>query len=402
MHTVRMRVVAARRMPHPSIPGLEKHYFLIKASELPTGIPLNANPRDANLNRRVYKQVHSSLLNETSEPGTFDLMNAGISTIANRVKRLSDVEYILAFEDKHGIANGGHTYELVQSAKSDGTIPDEQHVEMRVFTGVPDALIADIAKGLNTSMQVKEFAIENLRGNYDWIKALVATKPYANLIAWRENEDKPYDVVDLLCVLECLNVFDYPNNGTRHPVSAYEKSSLVIKSFADDAEAGTLKYERLGPILLNALFLYDVIRRDFRDVYNNVIKGKAGALKIVDKAPRNKPFKFPFSGAEESEFRLSAGAALPILAGFRALVEIDSKTKKARWVDNFGGTLDFWQYVKTDVVTRTHEAIGAYGRTPNVIGKARPHWSHLHLTLDRRFQDYLDLRTVPTPVSRVR
>ena len=403
MHTVKVRVADARRIPHPSIPGVEKHYFIVRAADIPSDIPLEANPRDAqgrDLNRRVYKQVKDSLFNRASEIGTFDLMNKGITVIAEHVKKLNDHEYEMTFDEDQGVADGGHTYRLLHECREDEELPKEQHVEMRVITGVQPSVIADIAKGLNTGMQVKEFAIENLRGNFDWIKEIIDGQPFANLIAWRENEDKPYDVVDVLCLLECFNIVDYPNNAPKHPLPAYEKTSAVVKSFSDDADNAAKnnsmsKYAALGPILLDVLKLYDIIRYDFRETYNKATKGSAGNLKIVDKAPRKKSFSFPFADLPDNEFRLNPGAALPILAAFRNLVEIDPRTKKARWIGGFDFVTEFWNSVKEEAIMITHQGIGAYGRTPNAIGKARPHWGFMHLTFDRRLAHLLEEKTNP-------
>lgn len=402
MSTLKVRVADARRIPHPAIKQVEKHYFLVRAADIPVGIPLDANPRDAagrDLNRRTYRQVRDSLFNITSYPGTFDLMNKGITCIANSVKKLSDQEYEVSFEDGQGIADGGHTYWLCTENSKDADLPLDQHVELRIITGLPPFLIPDLAKGLNTGMQVKEFAIENLRGNYDWIKELIADKPYAEMIAWRENEDKDYDVADLLCILECMNVHDYPNNAGKHPISAYEKSSAVLRSYAEDAEKAPKrlgetiippKYGSLGPILADTLALYDRIRFDFRQIYNDVIKPGAGNLKIMDKAPKGKELSFPFAGLPGQEYRLNNGAALPILAAFRNLVRINPRTRSAEWINGFAFVLNFWEMVKEEAVTTTHQAIQAFGRSPNEIGKARPHWSLLHLTFDRRLAHALE------------
>lgn len=401
MSTFKVRVADARRIPHPSIKQIEKHYFLVRAADVPAGFPLDANPRDAqgrDLNRRTYRQVRDSLFNVTSYPGTFDLMNKGITCIAESVKKISDHEYELTFEQGQGIADGGHTYWLCVENGKDADLPTDQHVEVRVITGLPPFLIPDLAKGLNTGMQVKEFAIENLRGNYDWIKNLIADKAFANQIAWRENEDKEYDVGDILCVLECLNVHDYPNNAGKHPIASYEKESTVLRSYAEDAENASRdgehaippKYGSLGPILLDALALYDRIRFDFRNVYNDTVKPGGGKLKIMDKAPKGKLLTFPFAGLPGQEYRLNNGAALPILAAFRNLVRINPRTKKAEWVNGFSFVMAFWEMVKEEAVTTTAQAIDAFGRSPNEIGKARPHWSLLHLTFDRRLAHALE------------
>jgi hypothetical protein len=95
--------------------------------------------------------------------------------------------------------------------------------------------------------------------------------------------------------------------------------------------------------------------------------------------------------AERAEqFSCCGVATLPILAAFRNLVRINPKTKKAEWVNGFAFVLSFWEMVRAEAITVTHQAIQAFGRSPNEIGRARPHWSLLHLTLDRRLAHALE------------
>jgi hypothetical protein len=157
-------------------------------------------------------------------------------------------------------------------------------------------------------------------------------------------------------------------------VAAYDKTSQIINSFADNPQ----RYRAFGPILVDVMKLYDIIRRDFRDTYNKVTKGNADALKIVNKASKKKAFSFPFADLPDDDYRLNNGAALPILAAFGNLVEIDTRMREARWIRGFEFVLEFWDSVKEEAVTLTHQGIGAYGRTSNAIGKASPHWTLMH------------------------
>jgi len=391
--THRMRVADARRIPHPAINNVEKHTFLVCAADVPKGLRLDANPRDANgrdLNRRVYRQVRDSLFNESSYPGTFDLMNNGITLIATSVKKVNETEYDITTDEGEGIADGGHTYHLLVESADDPNLPKDQHVEFRVITGLESFLIPDIAKGRNTGMQVKDFTIENLKGSYDWVKEAIANEPYAGLVGWSESDDKEYSVADLMCLIECMNVHDYPNDAGKHPYSSYEKSSAVLKSFATDAEENKgAKYRSLGPIMKDAFVLYDRIRHDFRYIHNQA-GGSAGNLKIMDEARgKDKKFSFPFANLQKDSRRLNNGATLPILAAFRNLLTINPKTGLAEWKCPFSTVLEFWGNVGPELVAITVQATKEHGRSPNQIGKARSHWSLLHLVVDRRADNFL-------------
>ncbi len=386
--THKLRVAEVRRIRHPEFPKIEKHYFLIRAKDLPNGIRTDANARDPEgLNRRVYREVQESLMGRDSVPGTFDLMNKGIVCLAERVKRFDDHNYEIVVRDGQGIVDGGHTYKIICDAQNDPALPEEQYVEFQVRTGVEDALVTDIARGLNTGIQVKQHSIDNLDGKYNWIKDEVRGTGYEKRIAWRESDDGDYDVRDLLCVLEAMNVFHYPNDSGTHPVTAYEKWSVPARKFSEDFDQHALKpteavYYRLRPILRDALVLYDRVRHDFRDVYNREDLGKAGKLDIVEEGKGKRVFDFPFAGLPPARYRLTKGALYPILAAFRNKVEIDPASGDACWSGGFGSVLKLWDEVAPELARQTKQAIKDIGHKPNVLGKNRGHWTNMHQTVE--------------------
>lgn len=386
--THKLRVAEARRFKHPEFPEIEKHYFLVCAKDVPSGIRTDANARDPKgLNRRVYREVHESLMGRDTTPGTFDLMNKGIVCLAEKVKRIDDHNYELTIKDGQGIVDGGHTYKIICDAQDDPSLPDEQYVEFQVRTGIRDSLITDIARGLNTGIQVKDHSIANLDGKYDWIKDELAGTSYANCIAWGESDEGDYDVRDLICVLEAMNIFDYPNDTGNHPVTAYEKWSVPTSKFSKDFdehkfEPTKAKYYRLRPILRDALVLYDRIRHDFREIYNREELGQAGKLDIVEEAKGKKKFVFPFSGLPSTQYRLTKGALYPIFGAFRNKIEINPDTGDARWEGGFSTVLALWNNVAPEIIRETKEATKTYGHKPDMIGKNRGHWANMHKTVE--------------------
>jgi len=386
--THRLRVAEARRIKHPIFQSIEKHYFLVCAKDVPGGIRTDANARDPEgLNRRVYREVHESLMGRDATPGTFDLMNKGIVCLAQSVRRIDDHNYEIEIRDGQGIVDGGHTYKIVCDAQTDPSIPDEQFVEFQVRTGVDDRLITDISRGLNTGMQVKDHSIANLAGKFDWIKDELSDEPYFDRIAWKESDSGDYDIRDIICVLEAMNVFDFPNHDSVHPIAAYEKWSVPTKKFADDFDAceGDLtksKYAKLRPILKDALELFDIVRREFRDVYNAADLGNAGALDIMEEARgKTKAFDFPFAGLEPAPYRLTKGALYPIFAAFRNAVRV-SPDGNAAWAGSFDAVKGLWKSVAPELAKQTKQAIKDYGHKPDVIGKNRGHWTNMHQTVE--------------------
>lgn len=386
--THQFRAAEARRVRHPVFPEIEKHYMLIRAVDLPELIRKDANARESTgLNRRVYKDVQRSLLADQGMSGIFDLKNKGIVILAESVKKIGDDLYEVQINDGQGIVDGGHTYEIIISAQVSAKIPEDQYVEVQVRTGVPTDLITEISSGLNTGIAVKAHSIANLDGKYEWIKEELKGEKYFDRIAWRESDDGDYDVRDLISVLEAMNVIDFPNNTGTHPIAAYEAVNRVAEKFSIDAEKNERQpenstYRRFRPILKQGLQLFDMIRRDFRDVYNGQKLGSAGALDIMERAAKDKTFDFPFSGHEPSTYRLTKGALYPLFAAFRNKVRINNQTGLAEWEGGFQSVLDLWQVCQIELVTQTQAAIKDYGRKPDILGKSRGHWNNVHKTVE--------------------
>lgn len=402
--THRIRVAEVRRVKHPVFPEIEKHYMTVRAIDLPDGIRKDANARDGegkDLRKQVYKEVQKSLMAENTMPGIFDLKNKGIVILAESVRKVGEDNYEIKIVDGQGIVDGGHTYEIICKAQSEMDIPEDQYVDVQVRTGVDPDWITEISAGLNTGIAVKHHSIANLDGKFDWIKDEVSGQPYEDVIAWRESDEGDYDVRDLICVLEAMNVIDFPNDSGTHPISAYEGRERVLKKFSEDFDKceGELEhstYAKLRPLLRDALALYDCIRRDFREVYNEADLGNAGALDIVEHAKGDKKFSFPFGQLPESDWRLTKGALYPIFAAFRNKVWINPETGLAEWDGGFDSVLALWDEIAAELATQTKAAIKDYGRKPDVLGKSRGHWNNVHKTVEVNLLRALRRKMSPT------
>lgn len=386
--THRLRVHEARRFKHPNFPKIEKHIFLVSAAKFPDGIRTDANARDPEgLRRRVYRDVTETLLGHDATPGTFDLMNKGITILADKVRRIDDHNYELTVNVNQGIVDGGHTARIITECQDDPDLAESQYVQVQIFVGVHDNMIADIARGLNTGIQVKAHSLDNLAGRYQWVKDELSDEPYFREIAWTESDKGEYDVRDLICVLEAMNIFDFPNDSMTHPISTYEKWSVPTAKFSKDhdehlSDPENSVYQRLRPILRDALKLYDHIRGDFRNIYNREGVGKGGALDIIENAKGNRQFKFHFAGLPDSEYRLTKGAAYPIFAAFRNMVSVDTKTGCAYWEGGFSAVVDLWDKAAPEICRATRQATQDHGHKPDMLGKNRGHWSNMHKTVE--------------------
>ncbi len=366
----------ARRMPDPNFKnahGMERHLFVVPVKDLPRELPDDPNARRARTKKRVYQRVADSLLNRGSEPGTFHLKNKGITILASSVVSMSDDRYSVRIAPGQGIVDGGHTYSLIMEHMARPGLPDNQYVNVEVRVGVPDLWIPDIAQGLNTSVQVQDMSLDNLKDLFEWLKDVLRRESYYGKIAWSENDDGDYDARDIISLLMAFNVVLFPNRDPEHPVAAYEKKAAALRSFEENIDT----YKRMRRIVKDILHLYDFIGREAPELWNAITDGKAGRLSWVEYRG-NRPHEFVFSG-ESGDKRLYDGALYPILAAYRWYVEVDKKSGLMRWRNGFDEVLRaFRERDARDLLTATRDMSEQLGRNPNAIGKSRPHWATLH------------------------
>jgi hypothetical protein len=377
----------ARRVPDPTLRNAERHILFVRATDIPDGLPKDPNPRAQKIDRLIYKEVGKHLLNEEGTPDTFHLKNKGITLIADGVRRNDRDEnvYEVTFGEGHGIVDGGHTYEILRKHRDEVEELDagegegiNQFVKLEIVTGLTSDLVPEIARGLNTAVQVQEMSLADLRNEFEWIKDTLAGEPYVDQIAFRENEPRPYDARDLVVLMYLFNVADFPNNKGSYPVQAFSSKSVVLKNYLDDRKANNgEKYLKLRPILKDILVLHDTISAEARELHNKG-GGKGGKLAFMESRQRGK-FEFPFTG-EESEYRLRRGALFPMLGAFRWMAE-EGPDGNVQWTGGFENVLEMWRKTGTELMRATQETSEELGRNPNAIGKSRNQWATLHSTV---------------------
>ena len=385
------KAVTARRFPDPVFPNSTRHVFLVAVQDMPPGLPKGANPREQNIDRGIYRDVMSSLLNEDCTPNAFHLKNKGITILAEAVNKTGVDEEVLevAFASEgQGILDGAHTYEIIirgqpqiadLNATGEGSLIS-QFVKVEILTGLGNGLVTEIAGGLNTAVQVQQMSLADLGNKFDWIKDELAKADFLRLVAFKQNEAKDIDARDVIRLLDLFNVAEFPNNGTTYPIRAYTSKESVLKHYLDNSSVE--HYKQLRPILNEILVLHDTISRYGRDLYNKGGGKRGGRLKFVESMKSKKNFKFPFIG-EEHECRLSVGALLPMLGAFRSAVELDPADNTVRWTGGFENVLRLWEQTGKDLMEAIQETSEELGRNPNAIGKSKKHWAFLHNLLCR-------------------
>ena len=138
----------------------------------------------------------------------------------------------------------------------------------------------------------------------------------------------------------------------------------------------------MRPILNDALVLYDHIRHDFRGIGNEA-GGSAGKMNIIEEGSKDRKLEFPFAQLPPSEYRLTKGAAYPMVAAFRNMVVLDA-SGNATWQGGFKAVLRLWSEAASELVEETYNATKEIGRMPDQLGKNRKHWDNLHMKIQLR------------------
>lgn len=387
--------------------GIVRHTFDVPAAMVDAEALIRLdgpNPRTPNTRKQAAKRLRESLEGiDHARVGAFHLAHGGIRGLVKSFEKINDNTYKATFETEtgnkaqdHGIANGLHTIAVIREALREGVIPRGQYLTFTLVEHVDRELVPYIGEGLNTNIQVAEESIIDLGGAFEPFKAALAGKSYKDEIGWHENEPGQYDARDVFAILNALNVYRYPNdNRDKNPIESYEKPSRVIRAFGnekDDRDRGDepTSFERLIPILNDALYLYEWIGYDAGARYKDAVPtGLPGGLAIMesrtgkDNEAIPDVWSFPFisEGMPEvirSTYRLAKGVRFAMLASFRTFVEVDERTGNARWAGGFDTVLGAWQALGGDMMLTAKDVSQASNYNPNAVGKNRPLWRQLH------------------------
>ena len=125
------------------------------------------------MNRRVYRDVRASLEAEQALPGTFDLMNKGITILAESVRLVDKEQRLVEVTVDNRTAAAAMELipaKIIEESNEDGDTNPEQYVEVYIRTDRPQNIATDIARGLNTGIQVPRQSIYNIDGVFNWLR----------------------------------------------------------------------------------------------------------------------------------------------------------------------------------------------------------------------------------------
>ncbi|MFH7027216.1 MAG: AIPR family protein [Heteroscytonema crispum UTEX LB 1556] len=362
----------------------------VPVCQVPKDLPLDPNARLANEKRRTVKSMMDTL---AKKPEEFIFYNNGILIVADSIHVKGhgtgggfDVELLLVSPDEeqeekfigNGIVNGGHTYTAIMKArenydklqsrrskpklnsetgKADFSELENASIQISVLVNISQEEISNISRYRNTSESVEEFSLKNLAGEWDIIEKNLPPecKPY---VAFRDGEDKPYDVTDLVRRLACINNKVYPwrsglDGSTKHPSATFTAYGTLIKNWKKD------DFTEIVPLLNDVLYLEECLRSEY-DRQKGLSK-----LNGVEKKT------YRFITGKEFNHTLPLPFVFPILAAFRVFIKDGQweKPVKQLW-DEMGNTL-----LNNLLTAYRNEGRG----NPAFFGRSASTWSNLLL-----------------------
>lgn len=350
----------------------EVYHLWVNVNDLPSGFPTEVNPRDVKTNTKVYKKIKEGL-HDSSE--SFFVNNRGLLISAKdlKVNKINKtVELDLGNEDEkdfYGVLDGGHTYHAVINDRKN--LPEDitQFVHLEIMTNVKEIDVLSAAR--NTSVQVSDKAIAELAEKFDFVKESIEDEPYKNKIAYRENEDKPIDTVDLVRLLFAFNIEKYGKNSSSQPIQAYSGKAQVLKDYLNSYDNEDKKdniYRKIAPLLPKITLLYDKIELEMKDGYRATdSKKKFGKVKGIEMKQGTGLTKYY---NHNTDYQITQGFIFPIISAFRALLK--EEDGKVYWEID---PLIVWEKLRSKLVTNTIEMYRQLGHNPQSTGKSAALWS---------------------------
>ncbi|WP_448596900.1 AIPR family protein [Thermoleptolyngbya sp.] len=340
-----------RSLPVPfgdsAIRKLQLATFFVPVEALPDQLRdwMEVNPRIPRFNKKdqlsgvVAKEIVRTL---KEDPEKFGLKNQGIYVIAQDVEFKKEAGgqgrvYIkLTDPKKHGVVNGGHTFRAIREVAQDEDRPDPwtAYVRMHIFKAdEPDAaLIAEMAEGLNRSLQVDDPSLENLRGSFDKIKAQLSGKRGEEQIAYRQGDPGDIDVQQVITYMSMLNLNAFPDRR-RHPHTLFGQPKAVLQSFIEEINKENSAFDLILPRLHEILVLTDRIQIFTAPSFGKIKISNAKKNNRVGSATKKKiPAHFAggYIGGD-----VPLGFLYPMLAAFRANISYSAwQQGKFEWLTN--------------------------------------------------------------------
>lgn len=336
---------------------------------------METNPRKQNIRGGVAKKIKSSLL----ESRNFHLLNRGILLSAHDVTYNNyDNKMKIVFSDPeyHGNVDGGHTLRVILDNR-DELEAEQQYVKLEILTGV-ESIFEDLAAARNTSAQVQDKSIANLRDYFDIIKEVISTEEFKDRVYFMENDDGDIDVGDILAVLNLFNIDAYHDMDSFPIVSFGSRKKCIdnyIKLYETYGDSAENPFVKMKPRMIEIFKLYDFLEQHMCDYYREKNpSGKYGAVSgVITPKDSKKQLKTKFY-RNNMGYSSPNGFIFPILGSLRALLE--EKNGVYTWTCD---PYEVLNKVGSELLCTTVDRSRTLGNMPAQVGKDSGNWRTLYM-----------------------
>jgi len=340
----------------------------------------NANVRPASERKKPFKDMLDTVENS---PSTFHRKNRGIIYLcekfefdnAKRTLRVTvpdipvgDLDDLENGDAKFGIADGGHTFSVIEQTVARANELSEREGWTEPFVRVhflagqafESGELEQVVEALNTSSQVQQYTLDEYQNKFDELKdALKKGEFDPDLIAFRENEDKDWEVREVIQRMAC---FLKERWKSIQPSSMYKSKGKALDLYTSDATRD--EFRKLYDVAADVVTLPEFIQSEFSK--GDAVKGrKFGKLRAVRTLKKSYT---PPGTTYTTDHQMDLAASLPIAAAFRELLELNgtryvwkvdykevfklaaeelykallSKVKTAKGVNSLGADTEYW------------------------------------------------------------
>jgi AIPR protein len=376
-------VFSFRRIETPFERKLGKNYLaVVDARNIPDlSAWRDINVRDPKVRGRVPQAIRKSF---DESPEEFLFKNRGLVVAAEKVEYNDDllhqkvVRVTMKDPAIHGLLDGGHSWRVTRDAvKTLEADASPRYMKIEFITGFDRDAISDVVEARNTSNQVRDESLANLREEFEQIKQVLRDQPYFDQIAWSEYEElesgkpKPIDVRDIISFLITFDTGAF--NSTQQPLIAYKDKRACLKHF----QTHGARIKKVYPLLPEILRLWDQIHDSWRTWYGEGreeeagVRGRFGKLTAIIHSPEHLHF-----AGKTVKYRMPEAYKYPILNAMRAVVK--NQGRGTRWSTDPSRLLEQLGPQLTAVVGNAVRATN----NPNKVGKDVGIWSSCYLVVE--------------------
>ena len=214
---------------------------------------------------------------------------------------------------------------------------------------------------------MSDIALFNLEDSFEDIRDAIKNEVYADYVAYKDNENKPINISELLRLMYAFDIIKYPDDVLA-PIQSYSGKAQVFKRYKD--AYNTPFYKSLTKQLPKLVKLYDVIEKELPEKYNEYKKNlgvaspRFGAVKGVENVEKGAETSFL---NETTNYSISSGYIYPIFGAFRSLLRFDEEKGEVAWIFD---PIYIWNQVGTSIAQNTFES----SNNPQLAGKDKQLW----------------------------